>query len=341
MYEDAAEYEEDLKGFEEELEIVNANELKDIAAALIQKFPNEPSDLLMRAKKEATPQLYSDTIAVGNDGIPDGTAVQQNDFKDPPYSSMNEVESTIESDNNPNLTSSEPVATEATVITEKIDSKDNHRLTNNKTENIHIAVHEESKPSDSPPKKNVTKKTANQNTGIKGHSKTSVSGLGPKTKASAQPPENLVSSVATEKSEQEKIYPTVVKIKGDKIDMDGRIEKRLEQFLYIYCRTYEEKNLDKFVKYFTATAQENGKPFSSFIPKYSRNFSSIDEIKYQIKILKYAYDFTSGIVDFEGRFALEWLPNGENWHMNFGKIGMVLIEKNDSFLIDRLNYSGF
>jgi molybdopterin converting factor small subunit len=44
MYEDAAEYEEDLKGFEEELEIVNANELKDITAALIQKFPNEERD---------------------------------------------------------------------------------------------------------------------------------------------------------------------------------------------------------------------------------------------------------------------------------------------------------
>ena len=43
MYEDAAEY-EDLKGFEEELEIVNANELKDIAASLIQKFPNEERD---------------------------------------------------------------------------------------------------------------------------------------------------------------------------------------------------------------------------------------------------------------------------------------------------------
>lgn len=41
LYEDAAEYEEDLKGFEEELEIVNANELKNISAALIQKFPNE------------------------------------------------------------------------------------------------------------------------------------------------------------------------------------------------------------------------------------------------------------------------------------------------------------
>lgn len=44
MYEDAAEYEEDLKGFEEELEIVNANTLKDIATSLIQKFPNEERD---------------------------------------------------------------------------------------------------------------------------------------------------------------------------------------------------------------------------------------------------------------------------------------------------------
>ena len=40
LYEDAAEYEEELEGFEEELEVINTNELKDIAAALNQKFPN-------------------------------------------------------------------------------------------------------------------------------------------------------------------------------------------------------------------------------------------------------------------------------------------------------------
>lgn len=44
MYEDAAEYEADLKGFEEELEIVNSNELKNIAAALIKQFPEEERD---------------------------------------------------------------------------------------------------------------------------------------------------------------------------------------------------------------------------------------------------------------------------------------------------------
>jgi|GEM_PF-949123 len=44
MYDDAAEYEADLKGFEEELEIVNANKLKDIAQALTKGFPHEERD---------------------------------------------------------------------------------------------------------------------------------------------------------------------------------------------------------------------------------------------------------------------------------------------------------
>ena len=44
LYDDAAEYEADLKGFEEELEIVNANELKDIAAVLQKSFPQEDRD---------------------------------------------------------------------------------------------------------------------------------------------------------------------------------------------------------------------------------------------------------------------------------------------------------
>lgn len=41
LYEDAAEYEADLKGFEDELELVKAHALKDIAAALIKEFPEE------------------------------------------------------------------------------------------------------------------------------------------------------------------------------------------------------------------------------------------------------------------------------------------------------------
>ena len=44
LYEDAAEYEEDLKGFQEELEIVNANEFKDIPVLLKEKFSTQERD---------------------------------------------------------------------------------------------------------------------------------------------------------------------------------------------------------------------------------------------------------------------------------------------------------
>ena len=44
MYDDAAEYEADLKGFEEELEVVNANKLEDIVTALREKFSHEERD---------------------------------------------------------------------------------------------------------------------------------------------------------------------------------------------------------------------------------------------------------------------------------------------------------
>ena len=44
LYEDLAEYEEDLACFENELEVINDNELKDIATVLTQKFPDEERD---------------------------------------------------------------------------------------------------------------------------------------------------------------------------------------------------------------------------------------------------------------------------------------------------------
>ncbi|WP_418641017.1 hypothetical protein [Sulfurimonas sp. ST-27] len=56
LYEDAAEYEEDLKGFQEELEIVNANEFKDIPDLLKEKFSTQERDYAqeIRTLLEAT-----------------------------------------------------------------------------------------------------------------------------------------------------------------------------------------------------------------------------------------------------------------------------------------------
>ena len=50
LYEDAAEYEEELETFEAELEIVKNTELKDIADALNKKFPDYEGDYLKELK---------------------------------------------------------------------------------------------------------------------------------------------------------------------------------------------------------------------------------------------------------------------------------------------------
>lgn len=50
LYADLAEYEDDLQCFEDELEVVNTNDLKDIALTLTQKFPDEERDYAAELK---------------------------------------------------------------------------------------------------------------------------------------------------------------------------------------------------------------------------------------------------------------------------------------------------
>lgn len=50
LYEDAAECEKDIEGFEEELKIVNANEVQNIAIALNKELPNEERDYIQELK---------------------------------------------------------------------------------------------------------------------------------------------------------------------------------------------------------------------------------------------------------------------------------------------------
>jgi len=50
LYENAAEYEKELEGFEKELEIINANELKDIAIVLTQQLPDEDRNYAQELK---------------------------------------------------------------------------------------------------------------------------------------------------------------------------------------------------------------------------------------------------------------------------------------------------
>jgi ClpP class serine protease len=50
LYEDAAEYQEELKYFEKELEVIKAHACKDILSSLIQTFPNETKNYAQELK---------------------------------------------------------------------------------------------------------------------------------------------------------------------------------------------------------------------------------------------------------------------------------------------------
>ena len=119
-----------------------------------------------------------------------------------------------------------------------------------------------------------------------------------------------------------------------------RLEDRMRSFLQNYCNTYASKDLDKFTKFFSSGAQENGKPFESLIPKYRKNFNSIEAIQYRIELQQYTYDSQNETVRIEGSFLLKWLPSDKKWRENSGKIFMNLKDDGRSFLVQRLDYYG-
>ena len=128
--------------------------------------------------------------------------------------------------------------------------------------------------------------------------------------------------------------------KEDDLRNRAVLKERLQSFLEIYCHTYEKKNLEQFITFFASDAKENNKPFHNLLPKYRRNFDVIKFITYRIELQEYKYDDELGTINIEGRFYLEWLPDGTRWRRNTGKIFMALQESGRSFKISRLDYYG-
>ncbi|MFZ0612119.1 MAG: hypothetical protein WAM73_07785, partial [Desulfobacterales bacterium] len=118
------------------------------------------------------------------------------------------------------------------------------------------------------------------------------------------------------------------------------MEERLRSFLQSYSNAYAAKDLNRFDDFFSPGAQENGKPFDSLLPKYQKNFDSIDSIVYRIELQQYTYDSMNKTVRIEGNFLLKWLPPDKKWRENAGKIFMDLKDDGRSFLVQNLEYYG-
>ena len=122
----------------------------------------------------------------------------------------------------------------------------------------------------------------------------------------------------------------------------GRTEDqagRLESFLFLYCKTYESKDLDKFAAFFAPNATENNRPFHELLPKYSRNMEMIESFNYWIELVAYSLQPDTGNVKIKGKFSARYLLHGGTLKENRGNISMELAKSGDSYLVKRLNYT--
>jgi len=117
------------------------------------------------------------------------------------------------------------------------------------------------------------------------------------------------------------------------------LSTRLEAFLKEYCRTYEQKDLDKFSTFFALNAVEKGKPFGFWRSKYRQNFNRIDTMEYDIELERYATQEETGLVKVDGIFHVRAkLGGSKEWRKASGQISMVLEADGDSFKVVQLDY---
>ena len=113
---------------------------------------------------------------------------------------------------------------------------------------------------------------------------------------------------------------------------------RLKTFLRLYSQSYEYKNIDKFITFFTHDALENNKPFHELLPKYRRNMEMIESLNYRIELVDYFLLANTKKVMVQGKYFVRYILHGGTWKENSGRLSMELIKNGDSYLIKRLNY---
>ena len=117
------------------------------------------------------------------------------------------------------------------------------------------------------------------------------------------------------------------------------LHARLKTFLDDYCKTYEQKDLDKFSTFFALNAVEKGKPFRFWLSKYRQNFNRIDSLEYNIELERYATQEDTGLVKIDGLYHVRAKLNGsKEWRKSSGEISMVLEADGGSFKVVELDY---
>jgi DNA-binding transcriptional MerR regulator len=113
---------------------------------------------------------------------------------------------------------------------------------------------------------------------------------------------------------------------------------RLKSFLDGYCQAYTNKDLDKFITFFTPDATENNTPFHELLPDYRKNMEGMESLTYRIELMSFSRQTASENLIIRGRYFIRYQSQKGVWEENNGPIFMELLEKGDSFLVTQLNY---
>ena len=90
---------------------------------------------------------------------------------------------------------------------------------------------------------------------------------------------------------------------------------RLRLFLFLYCRAYESKDLDKFSSFFAPDATENNRPFHELLPEYRKNMEMVESFNYRIELVDYCSQKDTGCIEVKGKFFSPRIFT--NSHKNF------------------------
>jgi DNA-binding transcriptional MerR regulator len=147
-----------------------------------------------------------------------------------------------------------------------------------------------------------------------------------------------------EKLAKTKVKPSLNESEKEQITSEEDINQqknelsRLKSFLDEYCQAYTNKDLDKFITFFTSDAIENNKPFHELLPDYRKNMEGMESLTYRIELMSYSKQTVGGNLMIRGRFFTRYQSQKGIWEENNGNIFMELLENKDSFLVKQLNY---
>jgi hypothetical protein len=121
------------------------------------------------------------------------------------------------------------------------------------------------------------------------------------------------------------------------------LEERLHAFLKAYCSAYTNKDLEAFSAFFTPDATEQGKPFTSMLPRYRKNFGLIETLDYHIRLVSFAHPEGAASnpapIDLQGEFAVTYtLTDGRIGHSS-GSISLGLIDTGEMLRVRTLAYT--